>query len=95
MSSVPTTTSAFPTQRTYDRSTGELTIAVDALPASIDDVTVAVGSSRLRIRIEHHGRVYDRTETPPRADRAFASDGTAVYNNGVLTVTVATTRDSR
>ncbi|AEH38185.1 hypothetical protein [Halopiger xanaduensis] len=95
MSTVTTTAPTFPTQRTYDRSTGELTIAVDAFPASIDDATVAVGSSRLRIRIEHDGRVYDRTETPPRSDRAFTTDGKAVYNNGVLTVTVATTRRSR
>lgn len=95
MSSVPTTAPTFPTRRTYDRSTGELRIVVDALPASIDDVTVAVGSSRLRIRIEHDGRVYDRTETPPRSGRAFTTDGTAVYNNGILTVTVPTTRNSR
>ncbi|GAB3670693.1 hypothetical protein [Halopiger thermotolerans] len=95
MSPTPTTATPFPTRRTYDRSTGELTIAVDAFPAPIDDVTVAVGSSRLRIRIEHDGRVYDRTEVPPGNDRAFATDGEAIYNNGILTVSVGTTRDSR
>lgn len=74
----------------YDRSSGELTIVVDALPAGIDDVAVAAGPSRVRIRIERDGSVYDRTVSPPARGRAFTDDRTAIYNNGVLTVTVGT-----
>lgn len=85
----------FPTRRVYDHSREELTIIVDAFPATVEDVTVAVGSRRIRIRVEHDGTVYDRTISPPRYGHAFADDGEAVYNNGVLSITVGTTPVSR
>ena len=84
----------FPTRVAYDRASGALMVVVDAHPATIDDVAVAACSSRLRIRIEHDGSVYDRTVSPPVQGRTFTDDREAVYNNGVLSVTVGTARAS-
>ena len=60
-----TEASSFPTRVAYDRSSGAVTVVVDALPATIDDVAVAACSSRVRIRIERDGTVYDRSVAPP------------------------------
>ncbi|RQG92925.1 hypothetical protein EA462_01505 [Natrarchaeobius halalkaliphilus] len=92
MSPAPSaSTDSFPTQARYDSEDDELIFTVDAFPADIDDVAVAVGSRRLRIRIgpgsETGGVRYERIVTsPPR--RTFTDEREAVYNNGVLTVTV-------
>lgn len=95
MTTTATDTAPFPTRVAYDHSSGAVTIVVDALPATIDDLTVAVGSSRVRFRIERGGTVYDRTVSPPVQGRTFTDDREAVYNNGVLTISVGTARASR
>lgn len=94
MTTTASEASPFPTRLAYDRSSGELTIVVDALPATIDDVAVAACSNRVRIRIERDGTVYDRTVSPPIRGRVFTTDREAAYNNGVLSVTVGTARAS-
>ena len=94
MSPTATETSPFPTRVAYDRSSGEVTVVVDAHPATVDDVAVAACSSRIQIRIERDGTVYDRSISPPVYGRRFTDDRNAVHNNGVLTVTVGTARVS-
>ncbi|MEY7848904.1 Hsp20/alpha crystallin family protein [Natrarchaeobius sp. A-rgal3] len=81
-------TDPFRTRVVYDRSAERLRIAVDAF-ADDADVSVAADSSRVRIRLERAGGVYDRT-IPSPSHRRFTDDREAVFNNGVLTVTLET-----
>jgi len=93
----------FPTQVVYDGAADRLRAAVDVAPAAMDDVTVAVGSRRLRIAVdrgesaaggldgdESDDRVVERTVTPLPPGLEFGDDRRAVYNNGVLTVSLET-----
>lgn len=93
--STHTTTQSFPTQAVYDRSTGRLTVVVDALPAAVDDITVTAGSKRIHLRIEHEETAFERFVSPPVRRHGFTDDREAVYNNGILTVTVGTERRFR
>ncbi|OLZ39689.1 hypothetical protein A6E15_01235 [Natrinema saccharevitans] len=96
----------FPTQVVYEGSADRLRAAVDVAPAAMDDVTVAVGSRRLRIAVDrgesafdgHDGdanpesddRVVERTVTPLPPGLEFGDDRRAFYNSGVLTVSLET-----
>lgn len=96
----------FPTQVVYDGTSDRLRAAVDVAPAATDDVTVEVGSRRLRIAVDrgdsafdgHDGdanpesddRVVERTVTPLPPGLEFGDDRRAFYNNGVLTVSLET-----
>lgn len=91
----PTATQSVPTQAVYDRGAGRVTVAVDVAPAAIDDITVTASSSRLYLRIDRGDTVFERSVTPPVPRHAFTDEREAVYNNGVLTVSVGTTRRSR
>ncbi|WP_440770854.1 Hsp20/alpha crystallin family protein [Natronorubrum sp. DTA28] len=95
MSSAAHTTTQFPTRAVHDRSAGRLTVVVDALPASIDDITVTASSRRIYLRIEHEDTTFERAVSPPVRLEEFTDDREAVYNNGVLTVTVGTERRLR
>ncbi|WP_019991840.1 Hsp20/alpha crystallin family protein [Natronorubrum tibetense] len=90
--STHTTTQSFPTRAVHDRSAGRLTVVVDALPAAIDDITVTASSRRICLRIEHEDTTFDRAVSPPDRLDAFTDEREAVYNNGVLTVSVGTAR---
>lgn len=68
-----------------------LEIVVDAPEATVEDLSVAVDRWRARIAVDHPDGEYARIVTPP-AGRLFDAERVAVVNNGVLTVTVATTR---
>ena len=81
------------------RSDGDdsLEVVVDASPAEIDDLTVEAGSTRVRIAIDHGGDRYVRVLSPLQSIRSRGRFGAAraVYNNGVLTVALETTRRGR
>ena len=74
-----------------------LEVVVDASPAEIDDLTVEAGSTRVRIAIDHGGDRYVRVLSPLVSvrSRGRLDAGSAVYNNGVLTVALETTRRGR
>lgn len=93
--STPTATRSFPSRAVYDRDSGRLTIVVDAMPVAAEDITVTAGSKRIHLRIDCGERVFERAVTPPAPARVFTDDREAVYNNGVLTVTVGTSRRYR
>lgn len=93
-----TATFPFPVRALYDREDGRLRIVVDASPAAVDDLTVEAGATRVRIAIDRGGERYVRVLSPlpslpadRRLRRRFGEDHRAVYNNGVLTVTLETT----
>ncbi|SDK78508.1 Hsp20/alpha crystallin family protein [Natronorubrum texcoconense] len=92
MPSATHTTTQFPTRAVHDRSTGRLTVVVDALPAPVDDITVTASSTRVYLRIEQEDTTFERVVSPPVRLEEFTDDREAVYNNGVLTVTVGTER---
>ena len=79
----------FPIQVVHDRSDDRLEAVVDIHPADADDLTVEASASQLKLTVECEDERAEQTLTPP--DRhAFGDDRTAVYNNGVLSVTLET-----
>ncbi|AGB30422.1 hypothetical protein C488_04337 [Natrinema pellirubrum DSM 15624] len=94
----------FPTQVVYEASAERLRAAVDVAPAAMDDVTVEVGSRRLRFAVDRAGtdghlgdettttddQTLERTVTPLPPGLEFGADRHAFYNNGVLTVSLET-----
>ncbi|QSX00131.1 Hsp20/alpha crystallin family protein [Haloterrigena alkaliphila] len=93
-----TTTFPFPTRVLSDRVDDCVRVVVDVSPAAVDDLTVEAGTTRVRIEIDRDGERYARVfsplpSLPPR--RGFGDDRSAVYNNGVLTVSLETTRRRR
>ena len=93
--STPTATRSFPSRAVYDHDSDRLTIVVDALPAAVEDITVTASSKRVHLRIDCGERTFERSVTPPAPARVFTDDREAVYNNGVLTVSVGTSRRYR
>ncbi|RQG94480.1 hypothetical protein [Natrarchaeobius chitinivorans] len=85
-------TDPFRTRVVYDPSVGRLQIVVDAFSEDAD-VDAAADSNRVHIRIDRDGEVYDRTIASPRG-RRFTDDREAVFNNGILTVSLETVRRS-
>lgn len=87
MSSFP-----FPTQVVYEGAADQLRVAVDVAPAEIDDVSVEAGSRRLRLIVDRRdgAGVAERTVTPLPWGIVFGDDREAVYNNGVLSVSLET-----
>ncbi|MBZ6495791.1 Hsp20/alpha crystallin family protein [Natrinema longum] len=81
-----------PTQFVYEGRADRFRAAVDVAPATIDDVTVEVGPRRLRIAVDRPDGVAERTVTPLPPDLVFGDERTAVYNNGVLSVSLETHR---
>ncbi len=88
--SPPETAFPFPTQIVYDGSADRLRVAVDIDPLPADDVTVRAGARRLQIAVDRDDGVVRRTVTPLPPDLVFGDDREAVYNNGVLTVSLET-----
>ncbi|SDR34720.1 hypothetical protein SAMN04489842_3369 [Natronobacterium texcoconense] len=74
-------------QAVHDRSDGRLSIAVDAAPAALEDVSVEVGTRRVRISIDAGDDQHERTVVSPLP---IGDDRSAVYHNGILTVTLET-----
>ena len=92
MSSTATpATPTWPTQLLYDSSSGRLDVVVDVSPASLDELTVAVGSSTILLRFDGRDGYTDELRlSPPGPSHRFDDDHRAVYNNGVLSVSVGT-----
>ncbi|MGQ3411324.1 Hsp20/alpha crystallin family protein [Natrinema sp. LN54] len=80
----------YPMQFVYEGPADRLRAAVDVAPAAIDDVTVEVGSRRVRIAVDCDGDIAERTVTPLPPGLAFGDDRQASYNNGVLTLSIET-----
>jgi len=79
----------FPVRLVHDRSDGRLEAVVDVHPADVDDLTVEASPNQLRLTVEREDDRAERTLSPP--DRhAFGDDRRAVYNNGILSVTLET-----
>ncbi|SER21330.1 Hsp20/alpha crystallin family protein [Natrinema salaciae] len=79
----------FPIQVVYDGRVGRLRVAVDVDPVPVEDVTVEAGSRRLRIAVDRGvDGVAERTLTPLPRGHVVGDDREAVYNNGVLTVSL-------
>ncbi|MXV64570.1 hypothetical protein GS429_21335 [Natronorubrum sp. JWXQ-INN-674] len=93
-SSSHTTSRSFPMRAVYDCAADQLTVVVDATPATVDDITVTVSSKQIQLRIDHGETAFEQTITPPVTPYVFTDDRNAVYNNGVLTISVGTTRRS-
>ncbi|THE65551.1 hypothetical protein D8Y22_06970 [Salinadaptatus halalkaliphilus] len=79
----------------YDATADEFTVVVDAFPASIEDVSVAVGRRCIEIAISRADGVSDGYISPPSRAHVFTDDRQAWFNNGVLTVTVGAERSRR
>lgn len=94
-SSSSTDLASLPARTRFDRATGRFTAVVDVSPATIDEVSVAVGRARIRLTIRRDGTVAEGTISPPARTRRFTDDREARYNNGVLTIDVGTARVPR
>ncbi|ELY54033.1 hypothetical protein [Natronolimnohabitans innermongolicus] len=79
----------FPVRLVHDRAADRLEVAVDVLPADVDELTVEASASRLRLTVRRGGERAQRTLSAPDR-RAFGDDRRAVYNNGVLSVSLET-----
>ncbi|QLK27572.1 Hsp20/alpha crystallin family protein [Natrinema zhouii] len=87
--SPPETTSfPYPTQIVYDGRADELRVAVDVAPTAREDVMVEAGARRLRIAITREADLAERTVTPLPPGHVFGDDREAIYNHGVLSVTL-------
>ncbi|MDQ2051009.1 Hsp20/alpha crystallin family protein [Natronolimnohabitans sp. A-GB9] len=84
----------FPLRLTHDRSAGRLEAVVDVFPADVDDLTVEASAKRLRLVIDRDGERTERT-VPAPGRFVFGDDREAVYNNGVLSVSLETSRHYR
>lgn len=82
-----------PTQYYYDSATDRVDVVVDVSPAGREDLTVLVGEQRLELRIDGRDGTDERAFRTPADDWCFGDDHEAVYNNGVLTVSVETSAD--
>lgn len=80
----------FPLQIEYDGPADRLRVAVDVNPASLEDVTVEVGSRCLRIAVDRDNGIAERTLTPLPDGLVVGDDCEATYNNGVLSVSLET-----
>ncbi|MFC6716531.1 Hsp20/alpha crystallin family protein [Natrialbaceae archaeon GCM10025810] len=81
---------SIPTQLSYDSAVETLSIVLDVSPVGADDVTVSVGPNVVRISFDHDDDVFERVVSPPTDTHVFDGEREAIYNNGVLTVTVET-----
>ncbi len=90
MSTVSPRTEHRPTQYYYDSATDRVDVVVDVSPANQDDLTVLVGDERLELTIDGHDGTDSRTFRTPATDWTFGDEHEAVYNNGVLTISVET-----
>lgn len=84
----------YPVRLDHDRSSDRFEAVVDVLPAAVDDLTVEASSRRLHLTIDRDGERVERSLPAPDAYR-FGDDRDAVYNNGVLTVSLETKRGGR
>lgn len=80
------------TRVVHERENGRIEIDVDVSPADADDCTVAVGPRHVLVACERLDEQYERVVTPPSRRHVFDGERRAIYNNGVLTVSVETTR---
>lgn len=81
----------WPTQLLYDSSSGRVDVIVDVSPASPDELTVAVGSSTILLQFDGEDGYSDElTFSPPSPQHRFDGEHRAIYNNGVLSVSVET-----
>ncbi|WP_254525249.1 Hsp20/alpha crystallin family protein [Natrinema caseinilyticum] len=80
----------FPTQIVYEESANRLRVTVDVAPATVDDLTVEVGPSRLRIAVDRGDEIADRTITPLPRHLVFGDDREGRCNNGVLSLSLET-----
>ncbi|ADB62240.1 hypothetical protein Htur_3377 [Haloterrigena turkmenica DSM 5511] len=90
-----TTPLPFPVRILHDRTADRLEIVADVSPAEIDDLTVEAGATRVQIAIDRDDERYARVLSPLASiplRRAFGDGRSAVYNNGVLTISLETTR---
>lgn len=84
----------YPVRLDHDRSSGRFEAVVDVFPAAVDDLTVEANSRRLHLTIERDGERVERSLRAPEGYR-FGDDRDAVYNNGVLTVSLEASRRGR
>ncbi|AGB15238.1 hypothetical protein Halru_0611 [Halovivax ruber XH-70] len=94
MSTVSPRVANRPTQYYYDSATDRIDVVVDVSPAERDDLTVLVGDDRLELTIDGPDGPDERAFRTPSADWAFGDDHDAIYNNGVLTISVETEPDA-
>ncbi|WP_121741696.1 hypothetical protein [Natronorubrum halophilum] len=93
--STNTVTRAFPTRAIYDHAADRLTVAADLFPDDVDDITVTVSPREIRLLVDRDETTLERSVAPPAPRRVFTDDREAVYNNGILTVSVGTARRPR
>lgn len=94
MSAIRAESQSPPTQLLYDSATESFSIVLDVSPAAVEDVRVAVGSDTVEIGFDHPNGRYEQSFSPPTNRHVFDGDHEALYNNGILTVTVETVRQS-
>ena len=76
-----------------DSRTDRVTVVIDVSPADPDDLRLFVGEDRLVLRVDAPGWTESLAFRPKSVD-TFGDDHDAVYNNGVLTVTMETAEPS-
>ncbi|APX98046.1 hypothetical protein [Natronorubrum daqingense] len=80
----------FPVRVQHDRPANEFRLVADIYPTQNDDLTVHVGTNRVRLAVASGDAVFERTIAPLPSRRVFGDDHRGAYNNGVLTLTLET-----
>ncbi|MFP9191593.1 hypothetical protein [Natronosalvus vescus] len=88
------TSASLPTQTIHEPNVGRFLVVVDTLPATLDDVSVAVGSRTVRVEVGGSIGCVHEVE-PPSPKMIFGDERRAWYHNGVLTVAVETVHCGR
>ena len=81
-----------PTRCFADSRADRVTVVIDVSPADPEDLRLFVGEDRLILRVDAPGWTEARAYRPESV-AALGDDHEAVYNNGVLTVTMETPKD--
>lgn len=89
MSSTTPQTFSLPTRVVYEPQADRFSVVVETRSASLEDITVAVGSQTVRLEVDALMQYVDEF-APPSAERSFGDDRRADYHNGILTVSVET-----
>ena len=89
MSTAPPRTQTRPLQYCYDSGSERVDVVVDVTPASREELTVLVGDDRIELHVDGEDGLERRFRTPA-TDWTFGDERSAVYNNGVLTISVET-----
>ncbi|MCU4752437.1 Hsp20/alpha crystallin family protein [Halobacteria archaeon AArc-curdl1] len=89
MPSTAPQTFSLPTRVVHEPEADRFSVVVETRGATLEDITVAVGSQTIRLEVDGLMQHVDEF-VPPSPERSFGDDRQAHYHNGILTISVET-----